>query len=125
VHHVQTDTGNVDHSLGDIEDQMTMFTGAAGEKSPDRLDSLVWAITPFLNYPFGNAKSNGTVRHFDVAGETEKRFPSKAPRNRRELPRDNPYAPVELDSLDDWAPPEVQRRGRVRGWANRPSDFGV
>lgn len=25
------------------------FTGAQGERSPDRLDSLVWAVTPFLN----------------------------------------------------------------------------
>lgn len=28
------------------------FTGAAGERSPDRLDSLVWACWPFLNASF-------------------------------------------------------------------------
>lgn len=37
----------------DLEDQMATFTGAAGERSPDRLDSLVWAITPFLQMTFG------------------------------------------------------------------------
>jgi hypothetical protein len=28
------------------------FTAAQGERSPDRLDSLVWACTPFLNASF-------------------------------------------------------------------------
>jgi phage terminase large subunit-like protein len=37
----------------DLEDQMCSFTGAAGERSPDRLDSLVWAATPFLDTWFG------------------------------------------------------------------------
>jgi phage terminase large subunit-like protein len=37
----------------DLEDQMATFTGAQGERSPDRLDSLVWAITPYLNLTFG------------------------------------------------------------------------
>jgi phage terminase large subunit-like protein len=37
----------------DLEDQMCSFTGAAGERSPDRLDSLVWACYPFLDTWFG------------------------------------------------------------------------
>lgn len=37
----------------ELEDQMCSFTGAAGERSPDRLDSLVWACTPFLDRWFG------------------------------------------------------------------------
>jgi predicted phage terminase large subunit-like protein len=39
------------HHLGvfpELEDQLTTFTG--GGKSPDRLDALVWALTPFLGY---------------------------------------------------------------------------
>lgn len=43
-----------DDQLNELEDQMCSFTAAVGEKSPDRLDSLVWAIFPFLNYSFGN-----------------------------------------------------------------------
>jgi len=39
-------------SMVDLEDQMCTFTGAAGERSPDRLDSLVWACWPFLNASF-------------------------------------------------------------------------
>src|ERR1017187_1400351 len=37
----------------DLEDQMATFTGAARERSPDRLDALTWACTPFLNYDLG------------------------------------------------------------------------
>ena len=44
----------------DLEDQMATFTGAAGERSPDRLDSLVWAITPYLNLSFGPMVSAAT-----------------------------------------------------------------
>jgi phage terminase large subunit-like protein len=36
----------------ELEDQLVTFTGAAGERSPDRLDSLVWACTPFLDHDF-------------------------------------------------------------------------
>jgi predicted phage terminase large subunit-like protein len=38
VHHVG---GN----LKELEDELTSFTGAPGETSPDRLDALVWAMT--------------------------------------------------------------------------------
>lgn len=37
----------------ELEDQMCSFTGAAGERSPDRLDSLVWGCYPFLDTWFG------------------------------------------------------------------------
>ena len=36
------------HHVGDfpqLEDEMCSFVGADGEKSPDRLDALVWALT--------------------------------------------------------------------------------
>lgn len=31
-----------------LEDEMTRFTGAAADKSPDRLDAMVWALTDLL-----------------------------------------------------------------------------
>ncbi|MEM0943585.1 MAG: terminase family protein [Pseudomonadota bacterium] len=42
--------GRVHHvgALTALEDQMTRFTGRAGEKSPDRLDALVWALTDLI-----------------------------------------------------------------------------
>lgn len=43
----------------DLEDQMCSFTGAAGERSPDRLDSLVWGCTPFLDMWFGPPVKGG------------------------------------------------------------------
>jgi predicted phage terminase large subunit-like protein len=122
VHHIQAETGKMDHALGEIEDQMTMFTGADGEKSPDRLDSLVWAVTPFLNYPFKDGKTR-VVRKIDVAGEAEQAFPTKAVRNKRDRPQ--PWEVVDLSDdnadLSEWAPPSVSNvRSRVRRWGGQP-----
>lgn len=33
----------------ELEEQMTTYTGQEGEKSPDRLDALVWALTELLD----------------------------------------------------------------------------
>ena len=44
------------HHVGrfeELEEQQTTWTGAAGEKSPDRLDSLVWALQPYMQASFG------------------------------------------------------------------------
>lgn len=35
-----------------LEDQMCNWTGAPGEQSPDRLDSLVWSLVPFMEASF-------------------------------------------------------------------------
>jgi phage terminase large subunit-like protein len=35
----------------ELEDQMCAFTGEPGEKSPDRLDALVWALTELMLKP--------------------------------------------------------------------------
>lgn len=43
----------------ELEDQMATFTGASKERSPDRLDSLVWAVSPFLNATFGPEGKRG------------------------------------------------------------------
>lgn len=42
--------GRVFHTepLPELEDQMCSYTGAPGEKSPDRMDALVWALTDLL-----------------------------------------------------------------------------
>lgn len=34
----------------EVEDQLCSWVGAAGEKSPDRMDALVWAVTKFLRH---------------------------------------------------------------------------
>jgi phage terminase large subunit-like protein len=41
------------HMVGehvDVEDQLTSWTGKPGERSPDRLDALVWAMSHFLGH---------------------------------------------------------------------------
>ena len=45
VHHVG--------EFAELEAQMTGWTGHAGEKSPDRLDALVWALSEFLGRRLG------------------------------------------------------------------------
>jgi phage terminase large subunit-like protein len=55
-----------DDSMTELEDQMATFTGATGERSPDRLDALVWAVTPFLNHQFETSAIKGGVRRWDV-----------------------------------------------------------
>jgi predicted phage terminase large subunit-like protein len=68
--------GRVRH-LGEfveLEEQMTTFTGAPGEKSPDRLDAAVFALTDLMNYgaPPGFGENpgevaNGVVRYGDAS----------------------------------------------------------
>ena len=45
--------GRVAHvgAFPDLETEMTRFTGASGEASPDRLDALVWALTDLMLRP--------------------------------------------------------------------------
>ena len=51
-----------------LEDQQCVFVGAQGERSPDRLDSLCWAATPFLPKSFGPSPPAG-VRRWAAAAE--------------------------------------------------------
>lgn len=44
-----------------LESQMCNYTGADGEKSPDRLDALVWAITELMGSNTGSADDGGHV----------------------------------------------------------------
>lgn len=61
------------HHVGEhpeLERQLTTFTGAAGETSPDRLDALVWAASEFTGHSFRPGLSTGVERYSDrpVAG---------------------------------------------------------
>jgi phage terminase large subunit-like protein len=58
------------HHLGahsKLEDQMTGYTGLGRQRSPDRLDALVWALSEFTSTPMrpGN-QSLDTVAKWDV-----------------------------------------------------------
>jgi phage terminase large subunit-like protein len=57
--------------MAELEDQMATFTGAADERSPDRLDSLVWACTPFLNATFEENPVRAGVRRWAAAEELD------------------------------------------------------
>lgn len=57
--------------MAELEDQMATFTGAADERSPDRLDSLVWACTMFLNATFEETAPVATAHKWAAAAELE------------------------------------------------------
>ena len=61
--------------MADLEDQMATFTGAADERSPDRLDSLVWACTMFLNSTFEAVAPVATAHKWAAAEEIESAAP--------------------------------------------------
>jgi phage terminase large subunit-like protein len=70
-----------DPHMPELEDQMATFTGAQGERSPDRLDSLVWACHPYLRRTFGPPGKSGPrdwaakaeLDAFGVPGELQAR----------------------------------------------------
>lgn len=47
----------------EVEAQMTTFTGAAGETSPDRLDAVVWAASEFTGHSFRPAPADTEAVH--------------------------------------------------------------
>jgi phage terminase large subunit-like protein len=117
------DDGRVqaDEHMPELEDCMATFTGAAGERSPDRLDSLVWGASKFLRETFGPPGTAG-VRQWAGAqqladmGASEE---TKAGRRMREIAgraegtEDAPW------DLDGFAPADEQERpdrGNVRSW---------
>jgi phage terminase large subunit-like protein len=38
----------------DLEEQMVLWTGASGQRSPDELDALVWGLTELMGYGVGS-----------------------------------------------------------------------
>jgi phage terminase large subunit-like protein len=115
----------VDEHMPELEDCMATFTGGAGEKSPDRLDSLVWAASKFLRETFGAPGAPGVrqwagAQNLSEMGVSEE---TKAHRRMREIatraadvPEDAPWG---LDGLDGFAPQDEQERptrGNVRSW---------
>ncbi len=70
-------TRNKLHFVGshpEVEDQLTTWTGSKGEKSPDRMDALVWAVTRFLRHTLAAPDPNegdGAYSYAQKPGETE------------------------------------------------------
>ncbi len=62
----------------ELEEQMTTFTGAQGEKSPDRLDALVWAMFHLMGYgtPPGFGEEDTGVQRYDAGGSGVARWES-------------------------------------------------
>ena len=117
--------GLVRHAGGpfvELEDQMATFTGAAGERSPDRLDSLVWALNPFLRYGIGPAQ-HATIRKW--AGQEELELVGSEPhrqmmRRRMANAHGGLMDPGKGWDLEDFAPKDddgtADRRVNVVPW---------
>jgi hypothetical protein len=94
----------VRHARGphvELEDQLCVFSGAAGERSPDRMDSLVWSLSPFLDHDFnltGKPRPPG-VRRWAAAAELERMTADPATRFRT---RPGGYDP-DRDERDAWS----------------------
>jgi phage terminase large subunit-like protein len=118
-----------DDHMPELEDQMATFTGALGERSPDRLDSMTWAATMFLKKVFGPPvpavpRRWKAVEELELAGA-----PSTAGRRRRLaglhgglLDSDRDASLEDFEPKGDWdisdfAPQEdnVPENGGVRG----------
>jgi phage terminase large subunit-like protein len=57
--------------MAELEDQMSTFTGASDERSPDRLDSLVWACHKFLNATFEAVAPRASAHKWADSAELE------------------------------------------------------
>lgn len=127
--------GNIDvQGMVELEDQMATFTGAQGERSPDRLDSLVWSMDPFRNVTFGPAQPAGKREWAAQEGELleaaggdlglpEDRQPSRADRRLAEAHGgllDRQAGDWSLDGFgpqDDKAEPQrTGPRRNVKAW---------
>lgn len=121
--HVQAD-----EHMPELEDCMATFTGAAGERSPDRLDSLVWAMSKFLRETFGPPGKAGKrewagAEGLEFAGLGEEARGHRKMRQvaERAVPEGAPWG-VDGFDLDGFAPADDRDggpgrgRGNVRSW---------
>ena len=108
---------------------MCQFTGADGEKSPDRLDSLVWAITPMLAEAFGDAGRHRRAPR-DWGSKPKDQAEERSRMQREMMKKRGPdfgYVPDDRAQTDDaeWHPPAIpgSRRRNVREWDLSGSTF--
>jgi phage terminase large subunit-like protein len=94
-----------DRHMPELEDQMATFTGAQGERSPDRLDSLVWACDPYLRRSLGPPGKGGPrpwAAQKDLAeiGQSPEEMLKTRARHRRLAGVHGPHYPS--DGSDPW-----------------------
>jgi phage terminase large subunit-like protein len=111
--HAATGHKTPDLSMNELEDQMVTFTGATKERSPDRLDSLVWGCDPFKGMTMGKPVHAKPVKY--AQDDAEKDYPaieeltapdreSQARKRRKPLPAQNGVNPDPAWALEDFAP---------------------
>jgi phage terminase large subunit-like protein len=100
----------------ELEDQMVTFTGQPGERSPDRLDSLVWACTPFLDYDFDFSGKPRQLGARNWSSQADLHRLGQSPADRRRERMGQPRERDEWD-LDSFAPQDERpTRRNVRSW---------
>ncbi len=114
----------MDEHMPELEDCMATFTGAAGERSPDRLDSLVWGASKFLRETFGPPGKSGRRQWAgsEELGSVGVPEEARAQRRMREIHskavQGIDAAPWDLDGFSPQDDREVLARPRnnVRAW---------
>ncbi len=115
-----------DRHMPELEDQMATFTGGLGERSPDRMDSLVWALSPYLKKSLGPPGKGGprkwaAQQELDEMGVTI----SDVMNRRLQHTHGGAYAQSDSWDLDSFAPAEARQeqdarpaspRGNVKHW---------
>jgi phage terminase large subunit-like protein len=88
----------------ELEDQMCTFTGASNERSPDRLDSLVWSATPLLDAAsgFGTRTRPNTARPYAIQSVLDSMTTSQEDRIRRRLTSTKAPEGYSDDRRHDW-----------------------
>lgn len=90
-----------DQDMPELEDQMATFTGAQGERSPDRLDSLVWSMSPFLKRDFGPVGRAG-VRRWAAQADLDAMGATPEARLRRRLAGIGQRDDTGVNASDSW-----------------------
>lgn len=120
--------GLVRHAYGpfvELEDQMCSFTGAANERSPDRLDSLCWAVHPFLKSSFDTRGVPASVRRWAASQDLEEfsKPLGQLPSRRLAYAHGGAYDQDQRWDLESFAPKDGEgddqdrpERPNVRSW---------
>ena len=104
----------VDEHMPELEDCMATFTGAAGERSPDRLDRLVWAASKFLRETFGPPGKSG-VRKWAGAQDLGNIGVPEEARAQRKMREIHERGAQRLDDAP-WSWTAFRRRMTGRNW---------
>jgi phage terminase large subunit-like protein len=120
-----------DEHMPELEDAMATFTGAQGEKSPDRLDSLVWGASKFLRETFGDVPAGTGKKNWPGRQGMADAIVTEEGRTRQRMHEVHERAAMAEDlagapwGLDGFAPQDDQDGPprKARSWGSPPDGY--